>query len=165
MLLKIYTLVHVVISLVGIAAGVPFVIALLSSQRFERWTTVFLVTTIATSVTGFGFPVDHFMPSHGVGIISLLVLAVAVYARYSRHLEGLWRPAYVVSAVTALYLNVFVGVVQAFQRVPGLRALAPTQSEAPFAVTQGVTLALFVIIGIAAVVKFHPAAVSTPMRN
>jgi hypothetical protein len=99
MLLELYTLVHVAISLVGIAAGIAVVVGLLSSERLDRWTAVFLVTTIATSVTGFGFPVDHFMPSHGVGIVSLLVLAVAVYARYTRQLTGKWRSAYVVGAV------------------------------------------------------------------
>jgi hypothetical protein len=164
MLLELYTLVHVAMSLVGIASGIPVVIGLLTSQRSDRWTAVFLVTTIATSVTGFGFPVDHFMPSHGVGILSLIVLAIAVYARNFHHLAGPWRGAYVVSAVIALYLNVFVLVVQLFRRVPALSALAPTQSEPPFAATQAVTLALFVILGIAAVVKFRPAA-ATPMRN
>jgi hypothetical protein len=165
MLLELYTLVHVAISLVGIASGIPVVVGLLTSRQSDRWTTVFLVTTIATSVTGFGFPVDHFMPSHGVGILSLIMLAVAVYARNFHHLAGLWRGAYVVGAVIALYLNVFVGVVQTFQRVPALRALAPTQSEPPFAATQGLTLALFVVIGIAAVVRFHPVAGPTRLQH
>jgi hypothetical protein len=157
MLLEIYTLVHVAISLIGIASGVGVVVGLLSSNRLDRWTAVFLATTIATSVTGFGFPVDHFMPSHAVGILSLLLLGVAVYARYPRHLAGSWRTAYVVGAVAALYLNVFVGVVQTFQKVPALHALAPTQSEPPFVATQGVTLALFAVLGIAAAVRFRPS--------
>jgi hypothetical protein len=156
MLLEMYTLVHVAISLVGIASGLAVVVGMLSSQRLDRWTAVFLVTTIATSVTGFGFPVDRFLPSHGVGILSLLILAVAVYARYARQLDGIWRRAYVVGAVAALYLNVFVGVVQTFQRVPAIRALAPTQSEPPFVATQVVTLAVFIVVGIAAAVRFRP---------
>jgi hypothetical protein len=161
MLLQVYTLAHVAISLVGIASGVAVVIGMLARQRLDRWTAVFLTTTIATSVTGFGFPVDRFLPSHGVGILSLLVLGVAVYARYTRQLAGSWRSAYVIGAVAALYLNVFVGIVQTFQKVPALHALAPTQSEPPFVSTQAVTLAVFVVAGIAAAVRFrsNPAPV------
>src|SRR6267378_3688745 len=112
------TLVHVVISLAGIFSGLVVLFGLLSGKRLDGWTAFFLATTVATSVTGFFFPVHHFMPSHAVGIISLLVLAVAIYARYGRQLSGPWRKIYVVGAVLALYLNVFVGVVQAFLKVP-----------------------------------------------
>src|SRR6266436_5254677 len=114
MILKIYTLIHVVISLVGIFSGFVVLFGLLSGKRLDGWTALFLATTVATSVTGFFFPVHHFMPSHGVGIISLVVLAVAIYGRYRRHLSGPWRKVYVIGAVMALYLNIFVAIVQAF---------------------------------------------------
>jgi hypothetical protein len=127
----------------------------LAGKRLGGWTGVFLATTVATSVTGFGFPFDHFLPSHGVGILSLVVLAIAMVALYSFHLAGAWRRIYAVCAVIALYLNVFVLVVQAFEKVPPLRALAPTQSEPPFAIAQLLVLALFVALGIAAAKKFR----------
>jgi hypothetical protein len=118
---------------------------------------VFLATTVATSVTGFGFPVDHFMPSHAVGLISLVVLTLAIVARYRRHLAGAWRAIYVVTAVMALYFNVFVLIVQAFRRVPPLNALAPTQTEPPFQIAQLAALVLFAALGIVAVMRFRPA--------
>jgi hypothetical protein len=102
-------------------------------------------------VTGYGFPFLHLLPSHVVGAISLVVLAVAIYARYARHLAGGWRGTYVIGAVIALYLNVFVLVVQSFLKVPALHALAPTQSEPPFAVAQLVVLVLFLVLGTLAV--------------
>ena len=110
-------------------------------------TALFLTTTTATSVTGYGFPFTHLLPSHVVGAISLAVLTLAIYARYSRKLAGRWRITYVVSAVAALYLNVFVLIVQLFMKVPALRALAPTQSEPPFAIAQLVVLVAFVVAG------------------
>jgi hypothetical protein len=114
---------------------------------------LFLVTTVATSVTGFGFPVDHLLPSHKVGIISLVILAVAIVARYGLHLAGAWRRVYVICAAIALYLNVFVGVTQAFLKFPALTALAPNQTEGPFVVAQVVVLALFVALTIVATRK------------
>jgi len=150
-----FTLVHVVISLVGIASGLVVVFGLLTGKRLDGWTALFLATTVATSVTGFGFPFDHLLPSHKVGIISLVVLAVAILARYAFHLIGAWRRIYVISAVAALYLNVFVAVVQAFLKVPALHALAPKQTEPPFLVTQLVVLVLFVVIAIMAAKRFH----------
>jgi hypothetical protein len=147
--LETYTLLHVVISLIGIVSGAVAVAGLLSGKRLDTTTAVFLGTTVLTSLTGYGFPFDHLLPSHIVGAISLVVLAVAIYARYARHLAGGWRAAYVVCAVAALYFNVFVLVVQLFRRVPALNALAPTQSEPPFAVAQLVVLVLFLGIGFA----------------
>src|SRR6202166_5475715 len=114
MTLSTFTLVHVVLSLVGIGSGLVVLFGLLAGKRLAGWTGLFLATTVATSVTGFGFPFDHFLPSHGVGILSLLVLAVAILALYSFHLAGAWRRIYVICAVIALYLNGFVLVVQAF---------------------------------------------------
>jgi hypothetical protein len=130
-------------------------LGLLAGKRLDGWTALFLATTVATSVTGFGFPFDHLLPSHKVGIISLVVLAVAILARYAFHLAGAWRWIYVVGAVIALYLNIFVLIVQLFEKVPALRAMAPTQSEPPFLVAQLVVLALFVVLGIFAARRFH----------
>jgi hypothetical protein len=156
MTLEIYTLVHVATSLVGIAAGFAVLFGLLARKRLDGWTKLFLITTVATSVTGFFFPFHGFTPAIGVGIISSLVLAVAIFARYGRHLAGSWRWIYVVTATIALYLNVFVGIVQAFQKVPALKAIAPTQTEPPFAITQLVVLGLFILIGLVAAIRFRP---------
>jgi uncharacterized membrane protein SirB2 len=148
--LEIYTLAHVVISLVGIGSGFVVLIGLLSGRRLDGWTALFLVTTVATSATGYGFPFTRLLPSHVVGAISLVVLAVAVYARYARRLTGRWRATYAVCAVAALYFNVFVLVVQSFLKIPILHALAPTQSEPPFAIAQLVVLAAFIVLGVRA---------------
>jgi uncharacterized membrane protein SirB2 len=131
---------------------------LLTAKRLDRWTALFLVTTVATSVTAFGFPFDHLLPSHKLAIISLVVLAVAILARYALHLADAWRWVYVVTAVMGLYLNVFVLVAQCFMKVPALHAMAPTQSEPPFLVAQLVVLLIFIVLGIAAVKKFRPFA-------
>jgi hypothetical protein len=152
-----FTLVHVVLSLVGIASGFVVLFGLIASRRLDGWTALFLATTVLTSATGFGFPFDHVLPSHVVGIISLLVLAVAIVARYVYRVAGAWRWIYVVGAVVSLYLNVFVLVVQLFRRVPALNALAPTQSEPPFAIAQLVVMAIFIVLGIAAGRGFRPA--------
>jgi hypothetical protein len=151
-----YTLVHVILSLVGIVSGLVVLLGMFGSRRPEGWTALFLATTVLTSVTGFFFSADHLMPSHVVGIISLIVLAVAIVALYVYHLAGAWRWLYVVGAVIALYLNVFVAVAQAFQKLPFLRPLAPTQSEPPFAVAELVLLAVFVLAGFQAARTFHP---------
>ena len=153
-----FTLVHVVLSLVGIFAGLVVVFGMFSSKKLDGLTALFLATTVLTSVTGFFFPFDKILPSHIVGVISLVVLAVTILALYALHLAGPWRWIYVVSAVLALYLNVFVGVVQAFQKLPFLASLAPTQSEPPFLIAQAIVLVIFVVLGIVAVRSFHPAA-------
>jgi hypothetical protein len=150
-----FTTVHVVLSLVGIGSGLVVMFGLLTGKDRSGWTLLFLATTVATSVTGFGFPFDHLLPSHKVGIISLVVLAAAIVARYALHLAGAWGPVYVVCAAVALYLNVFVGVVQAFQKVPALTKLAPKQTELPFVVTQLVVLVLFIVLTIAAAKRFR----------
>lgn len=152
-----YTLIHVAISLVALAAGFVVLFGMFSSKRLNGWTALFLLTTVATSATGFGFPFSKLLPSHIVGIISLAVLAVAILARYPFHLAGSWRWVYVVSAVLALYFNAFVGVVQSFQKIAFLQPLAPTQSEPPFLVAQLVLMGIFVVLGFVAVKKFHPA--------
>jgi len=151
-----FTILHVIISLVGIVSGVVVVIAMIGRKWLEGWTVVFLVTTVATSVTGFMFHSASFGPPHVVGVISLVVLIVACLALYGRRLAGLWRAIYIVSAVLALYLNVFVGVVQAFQKLAFLQPLAPTQSEPPFQIAQLIVLVVFVALGVLAVRRFHP---------
>jgi hypothetical protein len=150
--------VHVVLSLVGIGSGLVVLFGLLTAKRLEGWTRLFLATTVLTSVTGFGFPFVHLLPSHKVGIISLIVLAVAIYARYSRHLAGSWGRIYAIGAVLALYLNVFVLIVQLFRKVAALLVSAPTQTEPPFVLTQLAVLALLAGLGIVATIRF-PAQV------
>ena len=150
-----YTLLHVLVSLVGIGSGLVVLGGLLAGKRLDGWTALFLATTVATSVTGFGFPFHHLLPSHIVGIISLVVLAIAIAARYRFRLTGAWRPIYVVGAAVALYFNVFVLVAQLFSKVPGLKALAPTQSEPPFLIAQVIVLALFIWLTICAVIQFR----------
>jgi hypothetical protein len=133
--------------------------ALISAKQSNGWTGLFLGTTAATSITGFLFPFHKFLPSHAVGIVSLLVLAVAIPALYVFHLVGPWRRTYVIGAVIALYLNVFVLIAQLFMKVPALKALAPTQSEPPFLVTQIVVLLIFMVLGFLAAKHFHAEAV------
>lgn len=162
MILHVYTIIHTLISLIGIFTGLVVLIGLLAGKRLDGWTKWFLITTVLTSVTGFFFPFHGFTPAHGVGIISLIVLAIAIFARYPRHLAGHWRWIYVVTAVIALYFNVFVGVVQAFLKVPALRAMAPTQTEQPFKLTQLVVLVIFVLLGIVAAIRFRPAPAGMP---
>jgi hypothetical protein len=154
--LSTYTVVHTILSLIGIAAGIVALFLMIGGRLSKGWTWLFLFTTILTSVTGFGFPVTGLMPSHIFGVISLVVLAIALYALYSKHLAGAWRWIYVVTAAIALYLNCFVGVVQAFQKLPPLQPLAPTQSEPPFQIAQLALLLVFIILGFLAVRKFHP---------
>jgi hypothetical protein len=161
MSLATYTFVHVLISLVGIASGLVVLFGLVAAKRLEGWTAVFLATTVATSVTGFGFPFDHLLPSHKVGFISLVVLAIAIAARYAFHLRGAWRDVYVACAALALYLNVFVGVVQSFLKVPVLKALAPKQTEPPFVVSQGIVLVLFVVLTVIAAIRFRAERLGT----
>ena len=151
-----FTLLHVAISLVAILAGVVVVAAMIAGTRSRAWTALFLATTIATSVTGFMFHSQSFGPPHIIGAISLVILALAVYALYVRHLAGYWRPVYIVSAVVALYLNVFVGVVQAFQKIPLLQALAPTQTEMPFLEAQIAVLVIVAAFGLLALRRFRP---------
>ena len=145
-----FTLIHVVISVVGIIAGLIVAGGFVAGRHLTGWTALFLWTTILTSVTGFGFPFTTVGPPHIVGAISLVVLAVCLVARLVKKLQGRWLAIYVVGAVVALYLNVFVLVVQLFTKTPPLAQLAPTQSEPPFAVTQLLVLILFVWLGWAA---------------
>jgi hypothetical protein len=150
-----FTFLHVLISLVGIGSGLVVMYGFLTGRRLDALTAVFLITTVLTSVTGFAFPFDHLLPSHIVGIISLVILAVAIPARYMFHLAGAWRWIYVIGATTALYLNVFVLVVQSFLKVPALKALAPTQKEPPFLIAQLLVLVVYLGFTVLATRRFH----------
>ena len=161
MILSIFTFVHVLISLVGIFSGLVVAYALINASQLDRWTSVFLWTTVLTSVTGFMFPFHGFKPSYVVGAISLVVLALAIFALYRQHLAGGWRTTYVINSMIALYLNVFVLVVQLFRRVPSLKALAQTQTEPAFKITQLVVLLVFVAITVLATTKFRHAQLRT----
>jgi hypothetical protein len=152
-----YTLSHVVITLMAIVAGLVVAYGLVTSRRLDGWTLAFLVLTVATSVTGFFFPIHGLTPALVVGVISMILLTIAVAARYQFRLAGAWRWIYVVTVLTSLWFNVFVLIVQSFQKIRPLHDLAPTQSELPFALAQGGTLILFIVVGIAAVRRFTPA--------
>ncbi|HEX8816389.1 MAG TPA: hypothetical protein VF753_12885 [Terriglobales bacterium] len=156
MSLETFTLIHVLISLAAIASGLVVMFGFFTNQRLNGWTAVFLLTTVLTSLTGFLFPFKTVTPGIKLGIISLVVLAVAIVVRYPLHLAS--RKTYVITACAALYFNVFVLVVQSFEKVPALHALAPTQKEPPFAVAQIAVLLLFIVLTIFALKKFHPAS-------
>ena len=160
-----FTQFHVLLSLIGIVSGIVVALAMLGANRVPALTAIFLLTTAATSVTGFMFHFASFGPPEIIGVISLVALGVAILALYRYKLAGSWRWIYVAAAVFALYLNVFVGVVQTFQKVPFFRALAPTQTEPPFAVAQGVVLIALIALGIAAVRKSHPSSRVTRLSS
>ncbi len=151
-----FALVHVLLSLVGIFAGLVVVGGLMSGKRLDGWIALFLITTVLTNVTGFLFPFAKLLPSHVLGGLSLVILPIAIVALYEKHLAGGWRRGFVVATVVALYFNVFVLIVQLFSKFPLLTATAPTQKEPPFAITHLVVLALFIWLGRAAVKGFHP---------
>lgn len=155
MSLSTFTLVHVLLSLAGIGSGFIVMFGLLNGKRLDGWTAIFLVTTVLTSVTGFLFPVEHLLPSHILGILSLLVLAIAIPARYVFHMAGAWRRTYVITAAIALYFNVFVAVVQSFLKIPALHALAPAGKEPPFLAAQVIVLLIFIALTIRATKRFH----------
>jgi hypothetical protein len=157
--LQAFTLLHVVISLIGIVSGLIVLFGLFKSQPMPGMTAIFLLTTILTNVTGFMFPFDKLLPSHMIAILSLILLAIACIALYGMKLSGAWRSIYLITAIASLYLNVFVLVIQSFLKIGPLHALAPSvpPSEPPFAVVQGIVLVLFVLAIIRAVRRFHPA--------
>src|SRR5271167_4814402 len=160
MSLSTFTLLHVIISLAGLGTGFIVLFGLLNGKRLDGWTAIFLTTTVLTSVTGFMFPFEGLKPSYIVAAISLVVLAIAIVARYTFRMAGGWRGTYVITAAIALYFNCFVAVVQAFAKVPALHALAPTQTtEPPFLVAQSVVLAIFVWLTWRAAKRFHIASV------
>ena len=150
-----FTLIHVAISLAGILSGFVVLLGLLTAKRLDGWTALFLATTAATSVTGFFFPFHGVTPAIVVGVISLVVLTVAAFARYAHNLAGAWRKTYVVTALFTLYANVFVLIVQSFQKIPALKEIAPTQNDPPFKLTQLVVLVAFIALGIVAAIRFR----------
>lgn len=156
MILHIYTIIHTLISLVTIFTGFVVLFGLLAGNRLDGWTKWFLITAVATTVTGFFFPFHGMTPAIKLGIISLVVLVVTIYARYAKHLAGGWRWIYAVGAVLTLYFNVFVGIVQSFEKIPALNAMAPTQTEQPFKLTQLSVLGLFIVLGFVAAIRFRP---------
>ena len=150
-----FTQFHVVLSLIGIAAGFVVVYGMMTGKRLEKWTALFLFTTALTSLTGFAFPNDHLTPGIKIGILSMVALAIAIVALYVLHLAGPWRWIYVVTAVVALYFNFFVLIVQFFEKIPALHALVPTQKP-PFPIAQLPALILFIVLGIFSVKRFRP---------
>ncbi len=156
MILHIYTIIHTLLSLVAIFTGFVVLFGLLAGNRVDGWTKWFLITAVATTVTGFFFPLHGMTPAIKLGIISSVVLVVTIYARYAKHLAGAWRWIYAVGAVLTLYFNVFVGIVQSFEKIPALNAMAPTQTEQPFQLTQLSVLGLFVVLGFVAAIRFRP---------
>lgn len=154
-----FTLFHVVLSLIGILAGFIAVFGMIGGKRLDGWTAVFLTTTALTSITGFLFPFHGVTPGIILGILSLIVLAVAVPARYVKHLAGAWRKTYAITATIALYFNVFVLIAQLFAKVPALHAMAPKENEPPFLISEGVVMILFIVLAIASAIKFHPEPV------
>jgi hypothetical protein len=160
--LSTFVLVHVVISVIAIVAGFVVMAGMIGSRQRPGWTALFLLLTILTSATGFLIPPlvsDKLLPSHIIGALSLLVLAIACLALYGQKLAGPWRWVYVVTALLAQYLNVFVLVIQSFLKIGPLHALAPSipPSEPPFAVLQGIVLVFFIVFIIGAVRRFKPA--------
>lgn len=154
--LSTFTFIHTVLSLVALVAGIVVIAGLFGPRALEGWTALYLATAVATNVTGFFFfPGTGFDAAQVVGVISSVALALAILGRYVFHLAGAWRWIYAVGAVVGLYFLVFVAIAQAFGKVPALHALAPTQSEPPFAITQLVVLVIFVVVAIAAALKFH----------
>jgi hypothetical protein len=150
-----FTLVHVILSLVGIGLGLIVVFGLLTANRLPRLTALFFASTAATSLSGFLFPFKGFTPGIAVGILSIFVLLMSIFARYGRALAGPWQGTYVISTALALYFNVLVLITQLFEKVSPLKALAPTQTEAPFKLTQLVVMAFFILITTLAFKRFR----------
>ena len=164
MSLETFTLLHVIITLIAIVSGLIVLLGMLGSQKLPGLTALFLATTVLTSVTGFLFPIHGFTPALGVGIISMVVLAIALFALYGRHLSGTWRWIYVVTAVIALWFNVFVLIVQSFEKLGFLNAAAPQVGppfpepvNTHFAIAQGAGLLIIAVLGVIAAFKFRPA--------
>jgi hypothetical protein len=153
--LKLFTGFHVILSLIGILSGFLVAFGLLTSRRLEGWTAVFLSSTLLTSVTGFFFPFHGITPGLVIGVVSLILLALAILGRNSRNLEGGWRKTYAITSMIAPYLNFFIFIVQLFEKVPALKAIAPTQSEAPFKIAQLAALVLFIVLTVLSAIRFH----------
>jgi hypothetical protein len=160
MSLSAYTMLHVIISLIGIGTGFIVLFGLINGRLLSPWNAVFLVTTVLTSLTGFAFPNDKITPGIILGILSMIVLAIALAALYVFHLRGAWRRIYAITAMIALYFNVFVLIAQIFEHVPGFHALAPTGTETPFKLAQTLLLVLFAVLITTAAKKFRTPLVA-----
>ena len=156
MILHIYTIIHTLISLIAIFTGLIVVFGMIGGKRLDGWTKWFLITAVLTTATGFFFPFHGVTPAIILGMITVPVVAITIYARYSRQLAGAWLWIYVVGAVMSLYFNLFVLVVQLFEKVPALHAIAPTQTESPFKLTQLIVLLVSALLAIVAAIRFHP---------
>jgi hypothetical protein len=156
MILQIYTIIHTLISLVAIFSGIVVLLGMLAGHRLDGWTKWFLITAVATTVTGFFFPFHGLTPAFMLGTITVPILAITIYARYPKQLAGAWRWVYVIGAVLSLYFNLFVLVVQSFEKLPALHALAPTQTESPFKFTQLTVLLVSILLAIISVIRFRP---------
>lgn len=161
MSLTLLTIIHTLISVAAIIAGIVVIADLLRGRDSGGWTHLFMATAFLTSATGFLFPFTVFLPSHGTAIVALLVLAVTLPARYRLR----WPATYAVGAVASLFLLIFVAIAQVFAKVPSLRAVAPTQSEPPFLITESITLAIFVVIGVLAARNYRAAAPAAPLSE
>ena len=161
MILQIYTIIHTLISLVAIFTGFVVVFGMLADKRLDGWTKWFPVTAVATTITGFFFPFHGFTPAIGLGIISLPFLALTIFARFPKRLAGPWRWIYVIGAVICLYFNLFVAVVQAFEKIPALHAMAPMQTEPLFKLTQLIVVLVSALLAIVAAIRFHPEPIRT----
>jgi len=156
MILHIYTIIHTLISLAAVFTGLIVLFGMIGGKRLDGWTKWFLISAVLTTATGFFFPFHGVTPAIILGIISLPFLALTISARYAKHLAGSWRWIYVIGAVICLYFNLFVAVVQAFEKIPALHALAPTQTEPPFKLTQLIVLLVSALLAIIATIRFHP---------
>jgi hypothetical protein len=156
MVLQVYTIIHTLLSVIAIFTGLVVVFGMLAGNRLDGWTKWFLVTAVATTITGFFFPFHGFTPAIGLGIISLPFLALTIFARYPKQLHASWCWIYVAGAVICLYFNLFVLVVQSFEKIPALHALAPTQTESPFKLSQLVVLVVSILLLIVALFRFRP---------
>ncbi len=154
--LSTFAWVHTILSLVGLVSGFIVLIGLFGSKKLGGWTALYLASAVATSVTAFGFPFGRFQESHWVGVLSLVALAAAIVGRYLYRFAGAWRWIYAFGVVLGLYFLVFIAIAQLFKKVPALAAMAPTLSEPPFAITQLAVTAIFVVLAIAATIKFRP---------
>ena len=161
MILQIYTIIHTLISLAAIFTGLIVLLGMIGGKRLDSWTKWFLITAVLTTVTGFFFPFHGVTPAIILGIITVPVLAITICARYSKRLIGPWRWVYVIGAVMTLYFNLFVLVVQLFQKVAALHASAPTKTESPFKLTQIAVLIVSILLAIVAVIRFRPEPART----
>ncbi|AZO78090.1 MULTISPECIES: hypothetical protein [unclassified Bosea (in: a-proteobacteria)] len=154
---------HTWLSIIAIVAGIPMTAALLKGHLSQRWNGVYLSTSAATDITGYVFPFSGVLPSHIVGAISLVLLAIAAVALYGRGLQGGWRRTYAITAVLSFYLLIFVLIAQLFLKVTVLHNMAPTQSEPPFAIAQGIVLAIFLALTVLATRRFGNGV--APLRS